>query len=339
MTSSGFISSSRHGRLPDSRLTLSNLQFAQKPSHPTVLPEVKSGHQLKKNFNLLKEKKIIEPTTNYVKKDEKICVKKTLKLKELKTGNDSKSNQKIKKSSNNTDISKMFLLNTIFDKPVEHLKIPKSSSADCVKLTTEPDKQKLNIFKKISKVKEDSLTYQSSKLNNLNLPKPSSTIVSKDITIKPDSKSDIIVDKSSKPVALKQITEKKTLKNVKIDQELTASKKRKVKIEIQNNDYNNLKTEPINSIDNLVIKKHKNKHEHDLNESSVKFSFFGQDIQKTPHFLASNPLIPKCTISSSGFPILESNFFNELPPTLTTEDKKLSKKLKVIFIFYIIYNL
>lgn len=338
MTSSGFISSSRHGRLPESRLTLSNFQFEQK-SHPTVLPEVKSGHHLKKNCNLDKEKKIIEATTN-VKKDEKMCVKKTSKLKELKTGINSKYNQKIKKSSNITDISKNFLLNTIFDKPLEHLKLPKSSLVDSVKLTTEPDKQKLNIFKKISKVKDDSLLHQNSKLNNLSLSKPPSTIVSKDITIKPDSKSDFIVDKTTKPVSIKQTIEKKPLKKIKIDPELTTSKKRKIKTDIQNND--NIESEPINTLNNLVIKKHKIKHEHDISESSVKFSFFGQDIQKTPHFLSSNPLIPKCTISNSGLiPIIDKNFFNELPSTVTTEDKKLSKKLKVIsiiFVILIIYN-
>lgn len=373
MTTSGFLSPSREGKLPESRLVpFPNFKFTQKSSsYPAVLPEVKNDHQrhkktLQKSHTVEKSKPIVESINcninNDVKKDDSnvkknSSVKETTKLKEIKTGVISESNKKIKKPSKIKDKSKLSLLNTIFDKPLQHSKLSKNALVDSVKLTTEPDRQKLNIFKKLSKNNDSSIGLQNSKSKNLTVPKPNSTIVSSDILIKPDSKSDskppeVIKDKSFKPLFFKQNTEKKQessfkpIKDPKQGSNIT--KKRKKKQTTQNNDYNP-PIEPINS--NIGTKKFKSKHEPDLFEAPMKFSFFGQDV--LPQSLASNPLVPKYTTPNSVLPILEkansiSNMmylnipgdvkFDEIPTTLTSENEKVPlEKIKVIHNIYILY--
>jgi len=268
MTTSGFLSPSREGKLPESRLMpLSNFKVSSslsQSSYPTVPPEVKgepSQHQRHKkllqkppNSCKEKEKQIVQSSysniTNNKTEDLKvkklISLKETSKLKVLKTGavHESNQNPRLKKPTKIKDKSKLNLLNTIFDKPVvqtssTHSKYPKNISNE--KLTTEPDKQKLNIFKKISKVKDDknndSSSHQISKFNTSIVSKPSSTIVSSDVLVKQENNLELNEDKC-KPVFFKPPIEKKpesvnkqSLKESKQELSSNVPKKRKKKTE------------------------------------------------------------------------------------------------------------
>ncbi|XP_022162319.1 transcription initiation factor TFIID subunit 3-like [Myzus persicae] len=366
MTTSGFLSPSREGKLPESRL-MPFPNFKVNSSHasssyPTVPPEVKGEHVQQRN------KKLSHKTLNNFKEKGKNIVDETSKLKALKTGAIRESNQgpRLKKTPKIKDKSKLSVLNTIFDKPIQasstsHSKYSKSLLCDSEKLTTEPDKQKLNIFKKISKVKEDknndSSVHQSSKLNSTIISRPNSTIVSSDILVKPEVKVEIIEEKQFKPDFFKPTVETKkidtvhkpSMKETKPELNSNVSKKRKKKQKLPSDDNSktsNLKTK------NTGNKKSKNKHDSDLFSSPLKFSFFGHlptvpGLLPTvpsilPPSLASNPLVPKYPAPNSVMPILEKTStaasmiylplpgeddfdkseFDELSSTLTSEKKK-----------------
>ncbi|XP_027846878.2 transcription initiation factor TFIID subunit 3-like isoform X1 [Aphis gossypii] len=393
MTTSGFLSPSREGKLPESRL-MPFPNFKVNSSHasssyPTVPPEVKGEHNQQRNkklsqktLNSFKEKgkNIVDSNNSNIinnnkSEDSKVRkltnVKETSKLKALmKTGAIRESNQgpRLKKPPKIKDKSKLSVLNTIFDKPIQtstsHSKYSKNFLCDSEKLTTEPDKQKLNIFKKISKVKEDknndSSVHQSSKLNSLiNISKPNSTIVSSDILVKPEVNLETVEEKQFKPGFTKPTVETKKpdtvqkpiIKETKPELNSNIPKKRKKKQKIPSDDNSknaDLKTK------NTGNKKSKNKHDSDLFSSPLKFSFFGHlptvpGLLPTvpsilPPSLASNPLVPKYTAPNSVLPILEKpstatsmmylplpgeddfdkSEFDELSSTLTPEKKKVS---------------
>lgn len=371
MTTSGFLSPSREGKLPESRLMpfpnfKATTSQASSSYSSTIPSEVKSEHPPQsrhkklsnKTPNPVKEKgkNIVGSIINSNNKNEESKVKKLIgmkeptKLKALKTGAIRESNQgpRLKKTPKIKDKSKLNLLNTIFDKPVQassskHSKNSISeefSLSSSEKLTTEPDKQKLNIFKKISKVKEDknndSSAHHNSKSNNSITSKTNTTHTTPDNLIKPDIKLEVIEDKLLKPVLFKPTTEKKNdfarktyvekkhnetkpIKEPKQELSSNTSKKRKKKQKIPNDDEPPV-LEPAST--NIGTKKLKNKHDSDLFSSPSKFSFFGQfpaapgllptGPSLLPPSLASNPLVPKYTAPNSVLPVLEK------PSTITS---------------------
>ncbi|XP_008178376.1 transcription initiation factor TFIID subunit 3 isoform X1 [Acyrthosiphon pisum] len=396
MTTSGYLSPSREGKLPESRL-MPFPNFKVNSSHasssyPTVPPEVKGEHIQQRNkklsqktLNNFKEKgknigdgnnsNNINNNKNEDSKVKKLAnVKETSKLKALKTGAIRESNQgpRLKKPPKIKDKSKLSVLNTIFDKPIQastsHSKYSKSLLCDSEKLTTEPDKQKLNIFKKISKVKEDknndSSVHQISKLNSSIISRPNSTIVSSDILVKPEVKVEIIEEKQFKPDFFKPTVETKktdsvhkpSIKETKPELDSNVPKKRKKKQKIPSDD--NVKSGDLKTKNN-GNKKSKNKHDSDLFSSPLKFSFFGHlptvpgllpaVPSILPPSLALNPLVPKYTAPNNVIPILEKtntaasmmylplpgeddfdkSEFDELSSTLTSEKKKVpTEKIK-----------
>lgn len=349
MTTSGFLSPSREGKLPESRL-IPFPNFKVSSSQPsssfsTVPPEVKSeSHQpqrqkksSQKIINNLKEKgknniDASNSSINNNTKNEDSKVKKPPNLKEMpkikafKSTSVRESNPKprLKKPSKIKDKSK--LLNTIFDKPIQasstHSKYSKNTMGDSEKLTTEPDKLKLNIFKKISKVKDDknneSSSHPSSKSNNLITSKPNSTIVSSDVSNKQEIKSEVIDENPYKPLFFKPAVEKKQdsvnksdTKSNKQELNLDVPKKRKKKQKTSDD----LNSSLDKSSNNTGTKKSKNKHDSDVYSAPSLFSFFGH-LQTGPGLLptgptilppslASNPLVPKYTAPNSVLPILD----------------------------------
>lgn len=343
MTTSGFLSPSREGKLPESRL----LPFpsfkinSSKPSSsafPIIPPEVKgepnSHKKLSQNpQNSVKEKgdNIIEkintpditnPKIDNSKVKKLASMKETSKLKVLKTGaiRESSINQgpRLKKPTKIKDKSKLSLLNTIFDKPVQmfsHSKYFPNSMLNVEKITTEHDQQKLNIFKKIPKVKDDNSGHQISKsTNSLNISRYSSTIVSSDLVDKQEEKPVLPVsEKPTSPVAAKPIENKidefdnlfKSKNELKPELDSDIPKKRKKK---QSTKDDNIPTIDEISNDN---KKSKIKHSSDMYSSPMKFSFFGPPglLPAEPSFLppslASNPLIPKYNPPINVLPKLE----------------------------------
>lgn len=214
MTTSGFISPAREGKLPESRAPLipsdSGTRSPVPSSYPTVPPEVKSEKRMKKSplkkvpiglkkldkeNNKKKEAKDV-PRVVLPVDDSKIkklaSMKELTKLKALKTGarkaspmpmppdachgnpkdftNYIQNLSKATKKSINKPDKLMWPIPGPSNKPNHPFE--KSKEGKVVvegKLSTEPDKQKLNIFKKISKVKEE----KSDKLDREALPRDS----------------------------------------------------------------------------------------------------------------------------------------------------------------------
>lgn len=401
MTTSGFLSPSREGKLPESRLMpFPNFKASssQSSSHPTVPPELKNEQNQpqrhkklpQKALNTFKEKgknlvesRISSISINSKNEDSKVkkltSVKETSKLKALKTGAIRESNPgpKLKKLPKIKDKSKLNLLSTIFDKPLQasssHSKHSKSMLGENEKLTTEPDKQKLNIFKKISKIKEDknneSSGHQSLKSSSLITPKPTSTTVSSNTLIKTEPKRDVIEEKPFKPVFFKPPAEKKNdsvqkppIKEIKKEINSDAPKKRKKKQKTPSDDFNPPNFYSPNTINsNTGTKKSKNKHESNL-YSNPSFLFFGDSPTAgllptgpslLPPELASNPLVPKFTAANNVLPVLEKastktsmmylplpgeddfdkSEFDELSTTLTSEKEKVPAEKIKVHIF------
>lgn len=340
MTTSGFLSPSREGKLPESRLKpISNLKANSGPtveqlSNPKLLKEVKDVTQAKKptqkvsNSNKEKEKSVVvmsntnNSNANISIKNEGLKVKKfknskePSKLKPLKKEAICELNQETrKKPPKIKNKSKTSLLNTIFDKPTQ-VKNPKKVTGE--KLTTEPNNQKLNIFKKISKIKDDKNNdlygISSSKSNVSIVSKPNSTVVSSDISVKSDTNPEVIEEKPFKPIFFKTPVEKNLdskSPTKEIVEELSSevNKKRKKK---QKTPANDLKSTSLDTTNNDTgTKKLKTKHD---SEMYSKFSFFGPltsgllqpGTSLLPPSLASNPLVPKYTAPNRVLPILET---------------------------------
>lgn len=334
MTTSGFLSPSREGKLPESRLMpISNLKASSNPStvklsSPKILPDVKTQPQHNKQLSQKpavvvkeKEKKVPETNIHNVHNIHNIVTNKDSKFKKSSNFKEiSKPNKLLKKEiicepNQDTHLkkplklknkSKLNLLNTIFDKPIQ-VKHPKYSSNE--KLNAEPDKQKLNIFKKISKVKDDknseSVGHSNSKTNVSIVSKPNSTIVSTDILVKPKITPEVIEEKPFKPVFFKPHVEEKKQDKKPPTKEITPElnseiiKKRKKKQKMLTDNLNSPNVNSTSS--NNGAKKLKIKHDPDVYS---KFSFFGltspsgllqPGTSLLPPSLASNPLVPKYT--------------------------------------------
>lgn len=370
-------------------------QQLQQQKQPQLQPHLPQQQRFKKlsqkTLNSFKEKgkNIIDIASsnintiskNNISKVKKLpSVKETSKLKAFKTAAIRESNQesRLKKIPKIKDKSKLSLLNTIFDKPVQassfQSKYNKNSISDNEKLTTEPDKQKLNIFKKISKVKEDknneSSGHQSTGVASRSI---TSTIVSSDILVKPEIKPEIIEEDLFKSELFKQPVEKKhddvhkpSTKEIKPELNSNTHKKRKKKQKIPSDDFNPPSLDSTSNNDGT--KKLKTKHDSDLYSSPLKFSFFGHlpsvpGLVPTgptilPPDLALNPLVPKYTAPHNVLPIIEKastlppmmylplpgeddfdkSKFDELSSTLTSEKEKVStEKIKVNYLNYTHY--
>lgn len=365
MTTSGFLSPSREGKLPESRLKpISNLKANSGPiveqlSNPKLLKEVKDLTQVKKltqkvsNSNKEKEKSVVvmnntnNLNANISIKNEDPKVKKfknskePSKLKPLKKEAVCELNQETrKKPPKIKNKSKSSLLNTIFDKPTQ-VKNPKKATGE--KLTTEPNNQKLNIFKKISKIKDDknnelNAGIPSSKSNVSIISKPNSTVVSSDVSVKTDTNPEVIEEKPFKPVFFKTPVEKNLDSKSPIKEtieELSSeiNKKRKKKQKIPANDLKSTSLDTTNN--DTGTKKSKTKHDSEIYS---KFSFFGPltsgllqpGTSLLPPSLASNPLVPKYTAPNRVLPILEkasainSMMYLPLPAEDNIDESKLN---------------
>lgn len=390
MTTSGFLSPSREGKLPESRLLpFPNFKInSLKPSSsafPIIPPEVKGEPNNHKKLsqnpqNNVKEKgdniiekintpNITKPKIDNSKVKKLASMKETSKLKVLKTGaiREFSINQgaRLKKPTKIKDKSKLSLLNTIFDKPGQmssHSKYFLNSMMNVEKITTEHDKQKLNIFKKIPKVKDDNSGHQISKsTNSLNISRYSSTIVSSDLVAKQEEKLVLPVpERPISPVSAKSIEQKndefdnlfKSKNELKPELNSNLPKKRKKK-QSTKDDF------PIIDEISNDYKKSKIKHSSDMYSSPMKFSFFGPPglLPAEPSFLppslASNPLIPKYNPPMNVLPKLEkespisSMMYLRLPgeddidksdfdELLLTKKKTSTENVKVNLLSYIV---
>ncbi|XP_046682017.1 transcription initiation factor TFIID subunit 3-like isoform X2 [Homalodisca vitripennis] len=209
MTTSGFLSPAREGKLPEARTpTQSSDSRSSSPqplSYPTVPPEVKGEKKTKKYSNksaMEGIRKIVDKEVSKAKdmssdiqvtEDDDPNVKKLVSMKEVyklkalkpgaikmlspnngASGGGSGSKSKSNKLRNAPGISPIIAAmpkipklsqskNSKSEKPLVGAQSTKTANTDKSKevgviegkLSSEPDKQKLNIFKKISKVKEE----------------------------------------------------------------------------------------------------------------------------------------------------------------------------------------
>jgi len=290
MTKTGYFSQSREGKLPESRLLpFPNLKKSlTQTSYPTVLPEVKNEHNpYEYHKNLLpKTISVNETVENIVENNhsENIKIKKPSNVKEM-----SNLRPQFEKNSK-FNKSKLSLLNIIFDKPIQGYmsKNSKNLLDNNDKLATEPNKQKLKLFKKISKINEIS-----EHLSTI-ISTPTSTIVSSDTLLKPEITSEVIEKMKFKPEPVEPLMGKKGELNVQ---------KRKRKEKMPNVDLN------LSNQISTGTKKLKNKHNLDL-YSPLKFSFFGNLATGTsilPSSLTKNPLVPNYDNLNKVLPILEKS--------------------------------
>lgn len=220
MTTSGFLSPAREGKLPEPRTPIqpsdSRSNSPQPLSYPAVPPEVKGEKKIKKNLpkpGVDGIKKLLDKENNKAKESgngdtqiaddddpnvkKLVSMKELSKLKALKSGalkmmaqNSSNTQSGINKTkpvknkvipptflpnvsvtqqkpakkveekpqkpekTNTSTSPSLFKVSAFSEKITEKSKMPDPNVVDG-KLTSEPDKQKLNIFKKISKVKEE----------------------------------------------------------------------------------------------------------------------------------------------------------------------------------------
>lgn len=194
MTTGGFLSPAREGKLPEPKVVLptsdSQSISPQPSSYPSVPPEVNREKKIKKVQEVTKtekkEKKKIVEKLDVVEEPaiKKLASMKEMeKLKALKTGALKMSaryspfqNKLPKPGSNKVATPEHGSEKTLIQKLSEspHLVVTpvqpalkkqsppiydksRDSGVTIAKLTTEPDVQKLNIFKKITKVKEEKI--------------------------------------------------------------------------------------------------------------------------------------------------------------------------------------
>jgi transcription initiation factor TFIID subunit 3 len=187
MTTSGFLSPAREGKLPEARTPIFPSDIGGRSptpsSFPTVPPEIKSEKKIKKSTSKKTtlgskksekengKKKDKDGTKSDKPKVKKLAsMKETSKLKALKTK--AKKVTTIASEGNPKDFANF--IQNLFQSSTQNKNKPEdlswsapgtSKEPDRVpepnllegKLLTEPDKQKLNIFKKISKVKEEKI--------------------------------------------------------------------------------------------------------------------------------------------------------------------------------------
>jgi len=294
MTKTGYFLPSREGKLPESRLLpFPNLKKSPtQTSYSIVLPEVKNEHNpYECHKNLLPKTISVNATVENIVENNNINHSENIKIKKLSNVNEMSNLRPQLKKKSKFNKSKLSLLNIIFDKPIQGYmsKNSKNLLDNNDKLATEPNKQKLKLFKKVSKNNEIS-EYLSTIMS-----KSTSTIASSDALLKPETKSEVIEKIKFKPESVVEplVGEKGELNN----------KKRKRKEKMSNEDLN-----PPNHI-STGTKKLKNKHNLDL-YSPLKFSFFGNLATETsvlPSSLTKNPLVPNYDNLNKVLPILEKS--------------------------------
>lgn len=191
MTTSGFLSPAREGKLPEARLpkfyNQTNNSSNQPSSYPTVPPEVKGDH---KKTNHVKssgsskpaERKIREEHQNGREDSDDSKIKKLASMKELSK---LKAFKPIGKSADSVDSAKVIRQEKLKLEPAspKEPKLPKpvkvekqiekipEPPATSEKLTTESNNKKLKIFKRISKVKEERAESPGPKSSDRSSPK------------------------------------------------------------------------------------------------------------------------------------------------------------------------
>lgn len=357
MTTSGFLSPSREGKLPESRLS-SNTNIKQgitQTSYSIILPKI-----IKEHNNYEHHKNVLSKTSGVNEKlgniiensnfhnNENSKIKKLRNIKEMskleilkKNTRESNRGLQLKKNSK-FNKSKLNLLNIIFDKPIQSSKNLKNNFENS---------EKLKIFKKISK-NNDMSGYQNTKSL---VPKLTSTIVSSDTLPKLETKFEVIEKIPFKTESIQSQEKKCESKNKSTIKDTESNhniKKRKKKEKNLNGDFN-----PTNQI-SIEPKKIKTKHNLDLC-SPLKFSFFGNLPSGTnilPPLLAKNPLVPNYDNLNKVLPILEKSntITSNLPlpgddyktyelykpsTSVITEKQNISEKTKVgNFHFHLSYN-
>ncbi|XP_050527635.1 transcription initiation factor TFIID subunit 3-like [Daktulosphaira vitifoliae] len=384
MTTSGYLSPSREGRLPESRLILpsfssnslssktSSSVSSKNISRSTELPIVKSekSHQprhIKKpsqkflipNHSMNKEKINLESNNN--KNDNTKISKKHLKdelPKKSSKGNGilrRDNNSRNDQSSKNRDKLKTNALNAIFDRslpttsnsPQSNTPLSNNSNkrsknsytldsnkTDSEKLNSEPDKRKLNIFKKIS-TKSD----KSSAIRQLAKPQSNSIVLTS--SNEPDSNStntnNILTSDDIKKDSTEKIPESTIFSSQKCSDNTRTSKVSDYKVEDVSKSVPKKRKKMQKSVMhdndlffsdyaviNNVKKKPKMSNEiRPLSPSPVKFSFFGNLPPPIPPALASNPLVPKYTLPPSSIistKSIEKSPINNFLPTIPGED-------------------
>lgn len=180
MTTSGFLSPAREGKLPEARLPrlpnqVNNLSNQPTSSYPAVPPEVKGDHHKKSNHSKSSgnskpvDRKIREEFQNTKEEIDDSKVKKLAVVKEISKLKAFKPI--LSKFSENVDSTKVIRQDKLkpseltspkeqklsksikIEKQVE--KVPEPLPIVEEKLTTESNNQKLKIFKRISKAKEE----------------------------------------------------------------------------------------------------------------------------------------------------------------------------------------
>lgn len=196
MTTSGFLSPAREGKLPESRTPLpasdSRSNSPEPSSYPMVPPELKGEKKLKKNAlkpgsdntsfsdkEVKKKEQKMKDKFNKTPGNKKklLGTREISKLKALKGINNISNSPNIKNKNSSGKISPNKFQTSPKTNKIINNKVIKSEKAETPppvqlvepvdtldekeilsfdgKLSAEPDKQKLNIFKKISKAKED----------------------------------------------------------------------------------------------------------------------------------------------------------------------------------------
>ena len=194
MTTGGFLSPAREGKLPESKVILptsDSRSISPQPSlYPSVPPEVNREKKVKKIPEVSKaEKKEKKKISEKLDNNEEPAIKKLAsmkemeKLKALKTGalkmsaryppnfqeklpkpgsnkippveNTPSEKSLIQKLSESPHLVVTPLQPTVKKQTSSNYEKSRDSGVTIAKLTTEPDVQKLNIFKKITKVKEE----------------------------------------------------------------------------------------------------------------------------------------------------------------------------------------
>ncbi|KAK2587163.1 hypothetical protein KPH14_002916 [Odynerus spinipes] len=163
MTTSGFLSPAREGKLPEARTPHQTCADSPQPSsYPMVPPELKCDKKPKKMIKKIPEDRKLDKEN-----------KKKNKTKELLFKPDKIDDSKIKKLAGMKELAKLKPLKSGGGSPKLPKAVPPKAKPEKVidltsspppterkednidKLPSEPDKQKLNIFKKISKPRED----------------------------------------------------------------------------------------------------------------------------------------------------------------------------------------
>lgn len=325
MTTSGFLSPAREGKVAEARVPkLSNYTNAnptQPSSYPTVPPEVKgdskkNNHLTKPVNNIKPERKARDEIHQNGKEDFDDG-----KIKKLTTHKEVSKLKPFKSFHKNTDNNSPKIVRPEKMKPpapispkepkihkpkVEKIpeKIPEPEIIVEEKLTTEPNKQKLNIFKKISKLKEER--------SESPVPKPAS-VAEKNAQI--FECIEAVVKRSCEKDEVEKVNHKEEKHKPVVFEEppppAPPSVKHLKRKKKQKNEVPAKKRREINHEPEEIVEKHKPKMLEI--ESDVPLKSLMSDMHKTPGIipasLTHNPLIPRFTANPflPGFGRFESN--------------------------------